>query len=778
MAKKHRRIQFYWSRKDEAEIESIIEAEIPKKSIIWDPFMGSGSTYFAVNKTGNKFVGTELNEMPFQSLLFNIIKPSKRQLFDSEKILRNIKKAYSDLYRFEINEKECTLKRIVFSNQEYTKIAEVKLVDIEGKIYSKKDLNNKTLDQIIERYSFYSKALDRSSLPTLEENSRIAIKEGMKICDIFSPITFHLLTNIKSEVVQDNILRNVLASILHLCRLTDKKSQSQFPYWIPKKDVVDRNILILLEEQFYKYKKYLETIESPKVAGNFTQLSETDALFLNLPAQNIDNEIPDNTIDYIITDPPYYDQIPYSEYLKIWEFFLDYKSNLQDEIVVSNNKNNGKSKEQYLKQMKVTFEIIAKKLKNDGKIFMYFKDSSIDKVKEIRELIEETGLCYTESVHLQNSIYTYKQNTTQKTSITGNNLLIFTKSKLKKDSKVSKTKQKSINKKFLQELLESFIYTNKEVKLAEIQNFITEAQRQYQVLEEFKSSKELSKWVDSFAKYNEAKRTYRFASNNQPLENHLMLGNSLDILTSIPDKSIDCCITDPPYNIKGKRAKEIGWYNSNSLWKEKKGFKKINEEWDNFSEDSYESFTIKWLEEIKRVVKENGNIAIFGSYHNIFKIGYLLEMLDFRVINSIVWYKRNAFPNITQRMFCESTEYIIWAVNNSVKKAKNWTFNYKTMKEINGGKQMRNMWDIPSTPTRERAYGKHPSQKPLEVLNNLILALTTEKDLILDPFLGSGTTALSAVNNNRKYIGIDSSLEYLMIADSRIQKRTLPLDLK
>jgi site-specific DNA-methyltransferase (adenine-specific) len=122
-------------------------------------------------------------------------------------------------------------------------------------------------------------------------------------------------------------------------------------------------------------------------------------------------------------------------------------------------------------------------------------------------------------------------------------------------------------------------------------------------------------------------------------------------------------------------------------------------------------------------------------------------------------------------MFCESTEYVIWATNNNKKNAKNWTFNYKVMKEINGGVQMRNMFDIPNTKTSEKSFGKHPSQKPLELINNLVNALTNENDLIIDPFLGSGTTCVSAKKLNRSYFGIEQNEEFFELAKKRITEK-------
>jgi DNA modification methylase len=179
------------------------------------------------------------------------------------------------------------------------------------------------------------------------------------------------------------------------------------------------------------------------------------------------------------------------------------------------------------------------------------------------------------------------------------------------------------------------------------------------------------------------------------------------------------------------------------------------------------------MKEIRRVVKTNGNILVFGSYHNIYRIGSTFEDFDMRIINSIIWYKRNAFPNITQRMFCESTEQIIWAVNNTRKKAKNWTFNYHAMKGMTtNGKQMRNMWDIPMTSSSEKKHGKHPSQKPLEVGSRLVLGCTNPGDKIVDPFSGSGSFLVSAKINDRHYLGVDSNPEYVKLAGERLKSVT------
>ena len=243
--------------------------------------------------------------------------------------------------------------------------------------------------------------------------------------------------------------------------------------------------------------------------------------------------------------------------------------------------------------------------------------------------------------------------------------------------------------------------------------------------------------------------------------NQIVSGDCLKIMKDFPDGVFDCCITDPPFNMSKKKG--LGWAFSSHVT--------MQEQWDTFAEDDYFQFTVNWITEVLRVLKTNGNLFIFGSFHCIFTIGFILQTLfNRRIISQIVWYKPNAQPNITCRMFTESTEFIIWAVNNESKKAKNWTFNYEIMKAMNNDKQMRNMWEIPLTKKSERKHGKHPSQKPSSVINRLILAGTNEDDLILDPFSGTGTTAVVAEQHNRRWIMIEKEEEYNQIAQKRIDE--------
>jgi site-specific DNA-methyltransferase (adenine-specific) len=251
----------------------------------------------------------------------------------------------------------------------------------------------------------------------------------------------------------------------------------------------------------------------------------------------------------------------------------------------------------------------------------------------------------------------------------------------------------------------------------------------------------------------------------EPIPNSIIEGDCLEVMRQWPDACVDHCIADPPFGIAsggGRKAKRgLGWAFSSHVT--------MDETWDHFSKDEFFQFNVAWLSEVCRVVKPNGNILVFGTFHNIYQIGFILQnVLDRRINNSIVWFKPNAQPNITARTLTESTEQIIWAVNNPSTKAKRWTFNYWDAKELAGGKQMRNLWEIPYAPACERAFGKHPSQKPLALVERLVLIATNPGELILDPFAGAGTLALAAERHGRRWLLIESEARYVEIARQRL----------
>ena len=239
--------------------------------------------------------------------------------------------------------------------------------------------------------------------------------------------------------------------------------------------------------------------------------------------------------------------------------------------------------------------------------------------------------------------------------------------------------------------------------------------------------------------------------------NHaIYLGDCLEILKEIPDSSVDIIYADPPYGLAKKNG--LGWKYSKHIT--------LQEAWDIFRRDDLFKFNLDWLSESLRTLKSGGSFWVSGSFHNIYQIGFILQHLNVKINNSIVWFKPNAQPNITCRMFTESTEHLIWGVKNDSK--EKWIFNYEEMKAMNGGKQMRNVWEIPLTPKKEKEFGEHPTQKPIALLERIILSSSKEGDTILDPFLGSGTTSVVAEKLKRNSIGVEKNQEYYEISKKRI----------
>lgn len=246
----------------------------------------------------------------------------------------------------------------------------------------------------------------------------------------------------------------------------------------------------------------------------------------------------------------------------------------------------------------------------------------------------------------------------------------------------------------------------------------------------------------------------------------LFKDDCVDFLRAIPENSIDMVFADPPYNLSnggftvhaGKRVSV-----NKGTWDESKGI------------EADFAFHIRWLEECYRVLKPNGTIWVSGTYHSIYQCGYALQLLGYKILNDIAWFKPNASPNLSGRYFTASHETLLWARKDP--KGKH-TFNYTDMK--NGlwhredfikkpEKQMRSVWAIGTPKPDEKTFGKHPTQKPMALLERIVIASTNPRDIIMDPFTGSSTTGLAAVKHGRKFIGVDLEEQYLDLSKKRYE---------
>ncbi len=239
----------------------------------------------------------------------------------------------------------------------------------------------------------------------------------------------------------------------------------------------------------------------------------------------------------------------------------------------------------------------------------------------------------------------------------------------------------------------------------------------------------------------------------------LICGDSFSVLKRLTPESVNMVFADPPYFLSNGGIT----CHSGRMVSVNKG------DWDKVSSVTEKhAFNRKWIRLCKKILAPDGTIWISGTYHNIYSIGLALEQEGFKIINNITWQKTNPPPNLSCRCFTHSTETILWARKGG-KRAKH-LYNYLLMKQMNEGKQMKDVWTGPITPQKEKQLGKHPTQKPVYLLERIIEASTREGDIILDPFCGSSTTGVAAKRLKRRYIGIDNNEEYIDLSIRRLQE--------
>ncbi|GMB89842.1 Adenine specific DNA methyltransferase [Helicobacter ailurogastricus] len=254
------------------------------------------------------------------------------------------------------------------------------------------------------------------------------------------------------------------------------------------------------------------------------------------------------------------------------------------------------------------------------------------------------------------------------------------------------------------------------------------------------------------------------------MQNTILQGDCATILTTLPSGSVDFIFADPPYfmQTQGELLRVGG-----------AKFAGVAEEWDKFKDFThYDSFSQAWLAECRRVLKTNGSICVIGSFQNIYRLGALMQDLGFWVINDIIWAKSNPVPNFNGTRLCNAHETLLWCAKD---KKASFTFNYKTLKALNGGKQEKSIWEIPLCVGAERLKDSkgqklHPTQKPERLLEKLLLMATKPGDLVLDPFVGTGTTGAVAKRLGRNFLGIEKDSHYIRAALARITSTPIKMD--
>jgi modification methylase len=245
--------------------------------------------------------------------------------------------------------------------------------------------------------------------------------------------------------------------------------------------------------------------------------------------------------------------------------------------------------------------------------------------------------------------------------------------------------------------------------------------------------------------------------------NTILQGDCIDILSRLPDRSVDLVFADPPYNLQlggGLTRPDQSLVDG------------VNDAWDKFdSFDAYDLFTHQWLEQCRRVLKDDGAIWVIGSYHNIFRVGAVLQDQGFWIQNDVIWLKSNPMPNFKGTRFQNAHETLIWAGKSATSRV---TFNYDALKAFNEDKQMRSDWLIPLCTGGERLKDMtgrkaHPTQKPEGLLARVLLATTRPGDIVLDPFSGTGTTAAVAKRLGRDYVGIERDDAYVRLSRARLK---------
>lgn len=428
----------YWSQKSFSIANILIEEFTQENDIIFDPFMGSGVSIIESVSDKNKrnAIGSEINEVPIFITKMALKKMTPEVLPRLESLLDEIERNYLSLY--ETRCPDCNsvgiINKIIFDKSNKS----LKIKNINFKCSNpnckctNKNASKEDLSKMIMHYDI-QEIKDKA----LIYNSKIAVSEGMKISDIFTPRNFKALDcilHLKKTKYRDiqEIIDYILLSMIHLCKITDTHSNSQWPLWTPKINCVEKNVFQILSRKIKKLSTFIKYKND-----NFSLCEEGNPFLdktiyskyniINKGTQNIlESDIPDNSIDFILTDPPYLGQVLYSEYMQLYEPFLPFKKNITDEIVVTSAPSRNIKEKDYFELLEKAFSVCGKKLKNLHYMAMYFHDCDLTVWNNLIKILEKCNFQYISQIHIDKTV-TLKNIISPKKSLNGDAILFFIK---------------------------------------------------------------------------------------------------------------------------------------------------------------------------------------------------------------------------------------------------------------------------------------------------------------------------------------------------------------
>lgn len=431
----------YWSQKPYNVTDLILNLFTKSGDVVMDPFMGSGVTLIeSLNKKYNlKSIGVDINDVPIFLCKTSLTKLSNSTIDELNGLKEKVRKL-NDYYYTTCpicNNNNAVIKKIIYDTKPELKINDI----IYNCTCSSKDLHKNfdkhDIDDFVKKREI--SAINNISLI---ENSRIAVKSNEKISDKFSNRSFYILDQIKQLIEAEkhsenyNLFNYIYTSIIHKSKILDVKMSSQWPLWVPLNNCIERNVVSLfcnsVESYIQSYNYINDNYYLNSFVSDIKDLSINKSLIIKKGIQYIDsNQLPNESVDLIITDPPYLGQVPYSEYMQLYQAFLENDIDYDSEIVITNAKNRKKDYNDYLDLMNDAFKNISRMLKKDSYMFLYFHDSNLSVWNDLIKIFDRNDLIFKTSIHISKSQKTLKKILDPKKTMNGETLLVFRKEKFK-----------------------------------------------------------------------------------------------------------------------------------------------------------------------------------------------------------------------------------------------------------------------------------------------------------------------------------------------------------